>query len=211
MDEKELFRKVIRDEFGPMKPALCKFALELVDEAPTYFWTESASATNKFHPDHDQGEGGLARHSLMVYRWLKSLLEANDQDMGEFVPGMVLASLFHDCCKRGLPGKENLEHTLFEHPLLSAKFVLDKSEEFLKNNKEFIESTSDDEESFKHDIAVAISCIQTHMGKWNTSKHSEVVLPKPSTPMQYMVHLADYISSRKFTKFDYEFFGLESE
>ena len=208
MDEKELFRKVIRDEFGPMKPALCKFALELVDESPTYFWTESASATNKFHPDHDQGEGGLARHSLMVYRWLKSLLEANDQDMGEFVPGMVLAALFHDCCKRGLPGKEDLEHTLFEHPLLSAKFVVDKSEEFLKDNKEFLESTADDEDSFKHDIAVAVSCIQTHMGKWNTSKHSEVVLPKPKTSMQFMVHLADYISSRKFTKFDYEFFEL---
>ena len=29
---KELFRDVIKEEFGPMKPILCKFALELVDE-----------------------------------------------------------------------------------------------------------------------------------------------------------------------------------
>ena len=207
MDEKELFKKVIRDEFGPMKPALCKFALELVDKLSEYFWVVPASATGKFHPEHDQGEGGLARHSLMVYRWLKSLLEANEQDMSEYEPGMCLAALFHDCMKRGPTADGIAEHTLFEHPILAAKFVMDESERFLKENKEFIESTVDDEESFKHDIAVAVSCIQTHMGKWNTSKHSDVKLPKPSTPMQYMVHLADYCASRKFTKFDSDFIG----
>ena len=204
MEMKELFKKVIRDEFGAMKPALCKFALELVDKVPEYFWVVPASATGKFHPEHDQGEGGLARHSLMVFRWLKTLLEANEQDMSEYEPGMCLAALFHDCMKRGKGDAS--DHTLFEHPILAAKFVMDESERFLKENKEFIESTSDDEESFKQDIAVAASCIQTHMGKWNTSKYSEVVLPKPRTPMQYMVHLADYCSSRKFTKFDEDFF-----
>lgn len=207
MNEKEIFRKVIRDELGPMKPALCKFALELVDKVPEYFWVDAASSTGKHHPEHDLGEGGLARHSLMVYRWLKLLLEANDQDMSDYVPGMVLASLFHDCCKRGLPGSESSDGTLFEHPLLSAKFVLDNAEQFVKDNKDFIDTTSDDEESFKHDIAVALSSIETHMGKWNTSKHSDAVLPKPKTPIQFMVHLADYIASRKCTKFDYDFFS----
>ena len=208
MDEKELFKKVIRDEFGPMKPAICKFALGLLERVPDWFWVAPASTTGKHHPEHDLGEGGLARHSLMVYRWLKTLLEANEQDMSEYEPGMCLAALFHDCCKSGLPDNPQSEHTLFEHPILAAKFVMDESERFLKENKEFIESTSDDEESFKRDVAVAVSCIQSHMGKWNTSNHSEVVLPKPRAPMQYMVHLADYIASRKFTKFDFEFFVI---
>jgi len=146
-----------------------------------------------------------------VYRWLKILMEANEQDMSEFMPGMYLAALFHDCRKRGPTADGISEHTLFEHPILAAKFVMDESERFLKENKEFIESTSDDEESFKQDIAVAASCIQTHMGKWNTSKHSEVVLPKPRTPMQFMVHLADYCSSRKFTKFDDNAFAQNHE
>lgn len=205
MDEKELFKKVIVSEFGPMKPALCKFALELVDKVPEYFWHEAANSSGKHHPDYALGEGGLARHSLMVHRWLKMLLEANEQDMSDFIPGMALAALFHDCCKRGLPDDVH-EHTVFEHPLLAAKFILDNSESFLKVNKEFLDTTADDEESFKHDIAVAISSIQTHMGKWNKSEHSDVVLPKPTTPIQYMVHLADYCASRKCTKFDLDEF-----
>ena len=209
--ERKMFRDVITEELGPMKPALCKFALELIACVPLYFWEEPASSTGKHHPDHDLGEGGLARHSLMVYRWLKLLLEANDQNMSEFVPGMVLAALFHDCCKRGIPGTQLSEHTLFEHPILSAKFIMDKAEVFVKDNKEFIESTADDEESFKHDIAVAASCIETHMGKWNTSKHSEVVLPRPKTAIQYMVHLADYIASRKCTKFDVDAFVKDAD
>jgi hypothetical protein len=202
---KELFRDVIKEEFGPMKPILCKFALELVDEVPAYFWTEAASASGLHHPSFGLGEGGLARHSLMVYRWLKILMEANEQDMSEFMPGMVLASLFHDCCKRGMPDNIDLEHTKFEHPFLSAKFVLDKAERFAKDNKDFIDMTSEDEDIFKKDIAVAVSAIETHMGKWNASKDSQVVLPKPKTAIQYMVHLADYIASRKCTTWDVTF------
>ena len=204
--EKELFRKAIVSEFGPMKPVLCKFAQELLDAVPGYFWTEAASSTGKHHPDFSNGEGGLARHSLMVYRWLKELLRANEQDMSDHVPGMCLAALFHDCCKRGLPGNVVQEHTAFEHPILAAKFVMDQADAFLKNNKDFIEQTSEDEDTFKQDIAMAASCIQTHMGRFSTSRHSDIVLPKPKTPMQYMVHLADYIASRKYTQFDADFF-----
>ena len=202
---KELFRDVIKEEFGPMKPILCKFALELVDSVPDYFWRTSASSNGLHHPEFGLGEGGLARHSLMVYRWLKMLMEANEQDMSEFMPGMVLACLFHDCCKMGMPDSDDLEHTKFEHPFFSAKFVLDKAEQFAKSNQEFMETTAEDENIFKKDIAVAVSAIETHMGKWNTSKHSQVVLPKPKTPIQYMVHLADYIASRKCTTWDVTF------
>ena len=207
---KELFRGAIKTEFGPMQPVLCKFALELVDSVPAYFWTEPASSTGKHHPEFSLGEGGLARHSLMVHRWLKILMNANEQDMSEFMPGMALAALFHDCCKRGLP--DNMQsHTVFEHPILAAKFIMSHVDGFLKENKDFIAATSDDEESFKKDMAIAISCIETHMGRFNTDSHSSVVLPKPHTPMQYMVHLADYIASRKCTLFDINAFASNHE
>ena len=35
------------------------------------------------------------------------------------------------------------------------------------------------------------------MGEWSTDKRSSIVLPKPETEMQKMVHLADYLASRK--------------
>lgn len=204
--ERELFRKVIVSELGPENPTFCKFALELLNKVPDYFWVEAASSSGKHHPQFGLGDGGLARHSLMAYRWLKILLEANEQNMSEFVPGMVFAALFHDCCKRGLPDDNSIhDHTAFEHPLLSAKFVLDNAEQFAKDNKDFMEQSVEDEEAFKHNVAVAVSCIETHMGRWNTNLHSTTILPKPKTAMQYMVHLADYISSRKYTQFDSDF------
>lgn len=206
-DEKELFRKAIVSELGPVNPTFCKFALELMGKVPDYFWVEAASSTGKHHPEFGLGDGGLARHSLMVYRWLKMLLEANEQDMREFVPGMVFASLFHDCCKRGMPDNIDLEHTKFEHPILAAKFILDRAERFAKENKGFLETSIEDEDAFKQNVAIAISCIETHMGRFNTSKHSEVVLPRPKTAVQYMVHLADYIASRKCTTFDAQAFA----
>ena len=60
---KELFRDVIKSEFGPMKPVLCKFALELVDSVPDYFWTDASSLSGLHHPSFGLGEGGLARHA----------------------------------------------------------------------------------------------------------------------------------------------------
>lgn len=210
VSEKELFKRVVISELGMPTPAFCKFAQELIEEVPGYFWTEPASATGKHHPEYSLGDGGLARHSLMTYHWLKTLLFDCDQDMTDYIPGMVVAALFHDCCKRGLPDNIDLEHTKFEHPLLGAKFVLDRAERFANENKDFFETVIEDEEAFKHNVAVAVSCIETHMGKWTTSKHSSVELPKPKTSIQYIVHLADYISSRKCTTFDTKFFNQES-
>lgn len=204
---KELFKKVVLDSLGPIRPTLCKFAVELVDEVPEYFWTVAASSSGKHHPEYALGEGGLARHSLMAYRWLRVLMEVNPQIPTDWVPGMILAALFHDCCKRGIPAAgTDLTHTKHEHPLLAAKFILDRVEGFLKDNKEFIESTSDDEELFRQDIAVAVSSIESHMGRWNTNEHSDVILPLPKRDYQQLVHLADYMASRKFTTFDSDFF-----
>ena len=205
--EKELFKNIVLDELSVSAPATCKFAQELIEEIPGYFWVEAASSTGKHHPEYSLGEGGLARHSLMTYHWLKTLMADCDQDLSEFAPGMVVAALFHDCCKRGLPESVNLEHTVFEHPILAAKFLMDRSIKFIEDNKGFLETVIEDEGAFKRNVAVAVSCIETHMGKWTTSKYSEVVLPKPKTSIQYMVHLADYISSRKCTTFDARYFS----
>ena len=44
-------------------------------------------------------------------------------------------------------------------------------------------------------IALAIG---SHMGQWNSNKHEpDIILPKPKTEMQKIVHLADYLASRK--------------
>ena len=208
VSERELFKVVILNDIAPRSASLCKFALELLYSLPSYFWVDSASSSGKTHPIHDFGDGGLARHSLMTYRWLKALMEGSPVELNECASAMIIAALFHDCCKRGLPDQPRSERTMFEHPLLGAKFIMDKSIEFIDKNRDFIETTSDDEDWFKEQVAIIASCVQSHMGKWNTSKWSaDIVLPIPKNSMQYLVHLADYCASRKFTMFDVTFFN----
>lgn len=206
VSEKDIFKKIAIVELAPMNAVLCKFAQDLIEEVPSYFWSVGASSTGKYHPEFSQGDGGLARHSLMTYRWLKNMIITNPADIDDFAPSMIVAALFHDCCKRGNQNDQS-EHTVHEHPILAAKFILDKAEKFVKENKDFIELTSEDEDSFKKEIGMIVLCVESHMGKWNTSKHSTIELPKPTNPIQYMVHLADYIASKKYTSFDYEYFS----
>ena len=39
--------------------------------------------------------------------------------------------------------------------------------------------------------------IETHMGQWNTDKREDIILPKPKSELGKIVHLADYLASRK--------------
>lgn len=209
VSERDLFKKVLENELCN-KPLLFKFFVGLIDEIPSYFWSASASSSGKFHPSHEQGDGGLVRHSLMVYRWLTMLIESDEHVDQEFIPSMIVATLFHDCCKQGFvqeisPTSGN-PLTKHEHPILAAKFILDRVDKFLQDNKDFIEMTADDDESFKQDIAIVTSCIESHMGRWNKNEHSTIILPKPKSSYQLLVHLSDYIASRKCSSFDYDYF-----
>lgn len=205
VSEKDMFKKVVISELAHRNVVLCKFAQNLIEKIPSYFWVESASSSGKYHPEFSNGDGGLARHSLMTFRWIIELIKTNPEDIEEFAAAMIFASLFHDCCKRGMSDNVS-EHTLHEHPILSSKFIIDNAEKFASENKDFIDMTSEDEDSFKREIGMIVLCVESHMGKWNTSKHSTIELPKPTNPIQYMVHLADYIASKKYTSFDYDYF-----
>ena len=51
------------------------------------------------------------------------------------------------------------------------------------------------------------SLIESHMGKWNTTKFSKITLPLPKDELSKFVHRCDYLASRnylnvKFNKLD---------
>lgn len=159
------------------------FAKKVIDQIDPWFWEAPAASSGKHHPRTSLGEGGLARHSLSVVRFLNYILEpemiysqftSRERDL------MRVAALFHDTKKSG--NQEDYElnpQTKFEHPLLAADFI--RSMSGLPKN----------ELDFCADI------IATHMGQFNTSKRSNIVLPKPENKYQILVHLCDYISSRR--------------
>ena len=92
-----------------------------------------------------------------------------------------VAGIMHDSRKSG--NDEDYarnKFTRFEHPLLAANeirtiigFIPEEEVEFVAN------------------------AIESHMGQWNTDKRSKTVLPLPENKYQKILHLADYLASRK--------------
>lgn len=160
----------------------------LLEELPDYFFEVPASSTGKYHPSFAAGNGGLVRHTKAAVRIAYELLNSmigypfndNEKDL------MILALIFHDGLKHG---KIKEQYVRFDHPLLAA--------EFIKDNQ--------GKTSFKNgEIAFLENVISSHMGSYNTSKYSDVVLPKPVNKYQKFVHMCDLLASKKFLdiKFD---------
>ena len=42
------------------------------------------------------------------------------------------------------------------------------------------------------------------MGQWNTDKRENIILPKPKSEVEKIVHLADYLASRKDIDISFE-------
>ena len=169
-----------------------KFAEALLMDAPDYFFRVAASSSGRYHPAISLGLGGLARHTKAVIRFYNHIMgiEQNSNMFTEREIDLgVVACLAHDIQKSGTQdyyneksnGGENTVFTVFDHPLLAARYVME--------HKGII---PDDEVKY---VALAIG---SHMGQFNTDKKNpNITLPKPSTEMQKMVHLADYLASRK--------------
>ena len=169
-----------------------EFAIVVLDGLPEYIWHVGASSTGKYHPAYSLGEGGLMRHQIAVVRFINfffeleqysSKLTSREMDL------MRLAALVHDGRKSG--SQEDFEHnkyTKFDHPVQMANVIRSYDGQYL--NHEELEM-----------IAEAIS---KHMGAWNTDKKTSFVLPKPNEKFSRMLHVADYLASRKCLTMDFD-------
>lgn len=153
---------------------------------PRYFFEVPASSSGKYHPACDLGKGGLVRHTIGVVRELIYITEIESTSYlfeltRREIDLMIIACMMHDSLKSGWQEDYAVNtQTRFDHPLLAANFVRGM-QPFLKTGEtEFI-----------------AHCIETHMGQWNTSSYSPVTLGKPADKYQWLVHLADYLASRR--------------
>ncbi|MDD4876555.1 MAG: HD domain-containing protein [Dehalococcoidales bacterium] len=153
-----------------------------LDKVPEYFWTAPASSSGKYHPPYDLGIGGTIRHTVMMIRVALDLLRMeNENILAPSVNAVIVACIFHDSFKHGIPDSG---HTVHEHPLLAADFVY---EEFKDYDMVFADIVS--------------GSIRSHMGRWTTSTHSNAILPIPENEFDKLIALADYIASRKYTQY----------
>ena len=166
------------------------FAIVLLDNLPEYIWSVPASSTGKYHPQYSLGLGGLMRHQVAVVRFLNFFLELEQYGGGMTSRErdlMRVAALIHDGMKSGTQDDYNKsKYTKFNHPILMA---------------DIIRSTDGLEASERDFIA---HCIESHMGQWCSDKKTGIELPKPKDEYQKLVHLADYLASRKTLTMDFE-------
>lgn len=163
---------------------VCEECIEMI---PEYFFKIAASTTGKYHPSYALGEGGLLRHTLAVVKFLnyhfeldcfKEDFNSRERDL------MRIAAIMHDAYKTGI---EESRYTCFDHPLISAEQIR-KSNICLSNE----------------DKELIANAIESHMGQWNTDKRSDITLPTPKNKYQKLLHLCDYLASRKDLEVKFE-------
>lgn len=182
MNKKEVFKK----ELSYIYNQDVRKSLEvMIEKIPDYFFTIPASSTGKYHPSYATGEGGLVRHTKSAVRMAYELFgiykfPQRTKDL------IVMSLVLHDSVKKG---EEESKYTLFDHPLVAC--------EFLKKYKKDLEIKDDD-------INFVCDCISSHMGRFNTSDYSDVILPLPKTPEQKFVHMCDYLASRKVINVEFD-------
>lgn len=160
-----------------------QFIATAIGFLPDYFFKVAASSTGKFHPSYALGEGGLVRHTKAAVRFANHILslEQSQLQFDQRQRDLILAALIlHDGWKHGSNGSA---YTTFDHPLVAAKWVCECTQ-----LKGIIP---------EDDMKTIASLISSHMGQWCDSKRSSTVLPKPVSEMQKIVHLCDYLASRK--------------
>lgn len=169
-----------------------EFATVLVDGLPDYIWRVGASSTGKYHPAYSLGDGGLMRHQLAVVRFLNFFLELeqyNSKIDSRKRDLMRVAALIHDGRKSGSQEDyERSKYTKFNHPILMADVIRSYDGQYLNHEE----------------IEFVANIISKHMGQFNTDKKTGTTLPKPDDSYSELVHLADYLASRKSLTMEFE-------
>lgn len=182
---------------APLMPHIAQLAdrairlavLATLRSAPAYYWSAPASSSGNHHPAYTLCHGGLVRHTAAACRLYQDLLTiAAPADLlaepgsppKEHLRTCGLAALIlHDVWKSG-PAAEG-GHTIHEHPLLAAR-------EWRYHARQHPIPDAEIER-----IAGAIAA---HMGQWTRNPRSRIILPYPESPLQKLVHAADYLASR---------------
>jgi len=185
--------EILRTELNYIKnDRIRKSAETFVNMLPDYFFNVAASSTGKYHPDFASGEGGLVRHSKVAAYILNEILSTKtfgDEFTADQKDLLRFAILVHDGFKHGITEEQYTKH---EHPLICATCVRAAKDRMMLSDEE---------------VEYVATAIESHMGEWNKSNYSDIELALPTSKAQKIVHLADFLSSKKIL--DVKFNGNE--
>lgn len=163
-------------------PEIRDFAKFMWAKAPDYFFIIPASTSGKYHAEWSTDKGGLVRHVLMGVQVAYDL--SRTYALTDHETDLALAALFgHDIIKYGLDFDERY---LDMHPYMPRTYFGNyKSAGYVGDYSKTM------------DFDTIMTAIERHMGNIMTGEWTSVAGLRPETPLQHVVHLADYIASRK--------------
>lgn len=165
------------------EPKMKTFLEKCLENAPGYFWDISSSSTGKYHPTWALGKGGLVRHTAAAMYFGSELSNTFGLTVVESDVAIVALGI-HDTLKYGIDYDVRY-HDM--HPYLP--------KDYYKDFKGIIG------EDLYNEVMSAVS---RHMGNADSGKWNILNLQLENR-IHYVVHLADYFSSRKkvnFSDFD---------
>lgn len=168
------------------------FVYECLKVTPEYFWKIPASSSGKHHPEFALGEKGLQRHTVAAMYLCLELARTYNLSSEE-IDICLAAIALHDTCKYGTANEcgSHDKYNLDVHSYMpriyfgcnkSLKDCINKLEDNGKFNK----------------IMRGIEC---HMGSIGLGEWNPMNL-KPSNNIETVIHLSDYIASRKNISID---------
>ena len=186
---KEYFLEYLDYPMDFVNQKIMELVNEYFEKIPDYFYNVPASSTGKYHPSFDHGNGGLLRHTQMTCEIMLEFQRMDEYKHLNFFD-MMIACILHDTFKNGYVDNNR---TVASHAAIAA-------DEFYNTYVYHKYSRTDLEETMGNvtynyagelDRRVMEICnmIRTHMGSWSAIK--------PKTESEKLVHLADYVVSRK--------------
>ena len=98
-----------------------QFCLEMLEDAPDYFFTIPASTTGKYHPSYALNTAGLVRHTKALVGIANDLLALEQYNFDPDTKDMIrVAGILHDAKKLGDNGSQ---WTVFGQPIIAADWV----------------------------------------------------------------------------------------
>lgn len=169
--------ELLRRELNLITDEALKNKVEaILQNIPEVMEHKPSSSSGKYHPDFDNTDGGNIKHTKAVVKVAEKLVDGfsswNFVKLYLIADYVYAACILHDMCKYGTD-PDTATHTVHEHPKLAGDLI-------------------------RSDYPHVAVLIDSHMGKWNTSKYSNVTLPVPETFMQIIVHIADCIAAQKW-------------
>jgi len=182
---------------------LRSFTYFILSQSHPTFWEIPSSSSGKYHPDWENGEGGLIRHIRAVMAFAMSALRrygysyetVSDADENAKVRDILaFAVLTHDWGKNGHPAKNWGKYTTKTHGEDASKII---KEEMLPKFIKFFPEIKNREE-LEDMVNKACFAVEHHYGVWSKAKFKPT--DERLTDIARILQEADYYSSRKVIK-----------